>query len=132
MAAGVPFPAAAVRAAQEARKANPTLASHIAAVLCGCVVSDALLESNQGEEVSTTCGHCGEQHVPTLDHMYWVCKANADLRQGFPIPTADLTRRLGWPTVDLTCRTTTIWTKMVLAMASMRQRALNHRHKKRQ
>ena len=132
MAAGVPFPAAAVRAAQEARKANPTLASHIAAVLCGCVVSDALLESNKGEEVSTTCDHCGEQHVPTLDHMYWVCKANADLRQGFPIPTADLTRRLGWPTVDLTCRTTTIWTKMVLAMASMRQRALDHRHKKRQ
>eukprot|EP00959_Pyramimonas_sp_CCMP1952_P438769 9186034-Pyramimonas_sp.AAC.1 len=37
MAAGVPFPAAAVRAAQEARKANPILASHIAAVLCGCV-----------------------------------------------------------------------------------------------
>ena len=132
MAAGVPFPAAAVRAAQEARKANPLLASHIAAVLCGCVVSDALLESNQGEEVSTTCNHCGEQHAPTLDHMYWVCTANADLREGIATPTADLTRRLGWPTEELTRSTTTTWTKMVLAMASMRQRALHHRHKKRQ
>ena len=107
MAAGVPFPAAALRAAQEARTAHPILASHIAAVLCGCVVSDALLESNQGEEVSTTCAHCGEPHVPTLDHMYWVCAANNDLRQGITIPTAALTRRLGWPTVDLTRRTTT-------------------------
>ena len=98
MAAGVPFPAAAVRAAQEARKANPTLASHIAAVLCGCVVSDALLESNQGEEVSTTCNHCGEQHVPTLDHMCWVCTANTDTPQGIAIPTADLRRRRGLPT----------------------------------
>ena len=131
MAAGVPFPAAAVRAAQEARKANPLLASHIAAVLCGCVVSDALLESNSGEEVSTTCNHCGEQHVPTFDYMYWVCTANADLQEGIAIPTVDLTRRPGWPTEGLTRIITTTWTQMVLPMASMRQRALYHRHKKR-
>ena len=79
MAAGVPFPAAALRTAQKARTAHPLLASHLAAVLCGCVASDALLESNRGEEVSTNCAHCGEQHVPTLDHMYWEFTANADL-----------------------------------------------------
>ena len=107
VAAGVPFPAAAVRAAQEARRANPLLASRIAAILCGCVVSDALLESNQEEGILTTCDHCGEQHVPTLDHMYSVCTANADLQRGITIPTADLTRRLGWPTENLTRRTTT-------------------------
>eukprot|EP00959_Pyramimonas_sp_CCMP1952_P308965 6465851-Pyramimonas_sp.AAC.1 len=62
--------------------------------------------------------------------MCWACAANADLRQGIAAPTADLARRLGWPTEDLTRRTTTTWTKIVLAQASMRQRALDHRHRK--
>ena len=125
LAAGVPLPAVALRVAQEALRTTPDLASHMTAVLCGCSVSDALLQSHKGEEVSTTCAHCGGAHVPTLDHHYWECSANDDLRRGVRVPTAGLTRRLGWPTTELTKRAAiTSWLPMVYTMARIRQRVL--------
>ena len=132
MAAGAPFPAAALRAALEARAARPLLASHL--LSCG-----PLRLRGAGRPPGLRPRGGSLDHLrplrraarPDFGSHALACTANADFRQGIAMPTADLARWPGWSTEDIARITATAWTTLALATTSVRQRVLRHRHKKR-
>ena len=62
--------------------------------MCGGMSTDAKWTPRGPQRL--TCECCGLAVVPSVDHVFWVCCAFAELRAQIPRPVSMLAARVGW------------------------------------
>ena len=67
---------------------------HAVSCMCGGMSTDAKWTPRGPQRL--TCECCGLAVVPSVDHVFWVCCAFAELRAQVPRPVSMLAARVGW------------------------------------
>lgn len=94
-------------------------------VLAGGMISPAAISIMRGLDAPSMCPWCGEQQVPTLEHVAWQCTGPDEVRiqhhvQNIRI-SCPMQKRLGWPTLMAHDEQVLDW------LCYVRKRFLDHR-----